>query len=246
MKALRYSMMLLACLQGCCLLDGLGQAWELRLSPEIIQEVIPGQQCILLVEISPKWEGGELNEETTVTLSATAGGAQVRIEPETMTPGVVAEVTVIPADDQAGQALPVTITGTADGQQDTVATSLDVIEGDIAEYQSSIGPAAEVHRDRFVAWLAENHPELGITEQTEWDSLVVSPRILVVTHHLFLSDDWEMHVYWHVMIPPDDWARIDLRRRFEESAYSQGFEISSVSDDTQVPHPIAPSERLSR
>lgn len=42
-----------------------------------------------------------------------------------------------------------------------------------------------------------------------------------------------MHVEWHIMAAPDDWARIDLRHRFTESAPSYAFEISSPSGDTE-------------
>jgi hypothetical protein len=49
-------------------------------------------------------------------------------------------------------------------------------------------------------------------------------------------------VYWHVMIPPYDWAKIDLRNRWTEATYSYSFEISSRSDPEQVPHAVELSE----
>jgi hypothetical protein len=64
---------------------------------------------------------------------------------------------------------------------------------------------------------------------------MVSPQWLVVSHYLFFSDEWEMHIEWHIMIAPDDWARIDLRRRFEEVSPSKAFEITSrEADDVPI------------
>lgn len=83
-------------------------------------------------------------------------------------------------------------------------------------------------RDRFIPWLATNHPEFGITSENEWTETIVRPHIAVVMFYLFFSEDWEMGVSWHVMIPPHDWARIYLRHRFVEVQPSYAFEISSL------------------
>ena len=91
------------------------------------------------------------------------------------------------------------------------------------------GTAAASMRDLFIPWLAANRAELDIDEQTEWEGTIVRPHILVVSHYLYFSDEWELHVFWHVMIPPYDWARIELRRRFEETLPSLAFEVPSVS-----------------
>jgi hypothetical protein len=40
-------------------------------------------------------------------------------------------------------------------------------------------------------------------------------------------------VEWHVMIPPHDWAKIDLRHRFDQLAPSYAFEISSLDADNE-------------
>jgi hypothetical protein len=64
-------------------------------------------------------------------------------------------------------------------------------------------------------------------------------------HYLFFSDEWEMHVAWHIMIPPYDWVRIDLRRRYVETAPSRAFEISSRSSGAE-PIEIAPPDSMWR
>jgi len=172
-------------------------------------------------------------------------GATATVEPSSLTPGQVSEVTVIPEEASVVQELTVTVTGQRSGEQATATKTLTVEEGDITEF-SSLEPTAEEMRDLFIPWLETNHPALGITSETEWTGLVVSPYILVVSHYLFFSDEWEMHVYWHVMIPPYDWAKIDLRHRFTETTYSYSFEISSRSDPAEDPHAIELPEDLWR
>ena len=107
-----------------------------------------------------------------------------------------------------------------------------------------LDPAVEM-RDRFIPWLTQNHPELGITTQTGWTGTIVTPHILVVTHYLFLTDEWEMEVRWHVMIPPYDWTVIYLRRRGVETRPSYAFKIDSVSGNT-TPYMIDPPEAVWR
>jgi len=96
--------------------------------------------------------------------------------------------------------------------------------------------AAEI-RDEFIPWLAENHPEFGITSETEWTGTIVRPHFMVVMFYLFFSEEWEMGVSWHVMVPPHDWARIYLRHRFTEVSPSYAFEISS-RDAQEEPHAV--------
>jgi hypothetical protein len=100
-----------------------------------------------------------------------------------------------------------------------------------------LGKLAAEMRDKFVPWLASNHPELGITSETEWIGTIVNPGILVVMHYMFYSEDWEMYVTWHVTIPPYDWTKIYLRPRFTETQSTMAFEISSVQGGEE-PHSI--------
>jgi hypothetical protein len=90
---------------------------------------------------------------------------------------------------------------------------------------------ARPYFERWIAWLAANRPELGITEDTTWQPTFVS-TFLVVSHYAFWSDEWEMVIAWHNMIPPDDWSDVFLRRRGTDTLYTIGFRQDSVSDDT--------------
>jgi hypothetical protein len=196
-------------------------AFSINVTPQQLNgKSIAGQHCVFLVTITDDGQESEL----PVTISAQAPGAEVFIYHEDMFAGEVAEVVVIPAQASIGNNITVNITGTRGSWTDEEAVSFEVIEGedDRGEY------AAEL-LDRFIPWLAANYPELGITEDTAWNGTMVSPQWLVVSHYLFFSEEWELHIEWHIMMPPYDWARIDLRHRFDQLAPSYAFEISSLT-----------------
>jgi hypothetical protein len=182
------------------------------------------QQCVFLVTI----DDYEPSDNQPVKISAMATGTQITIENADIIEGQVAEIIVIPAQSAVNQVIEMEITGTRGKTSQQEKIAFEVVEGedDRAEYATGI-------RDRFINWLKTSHPELGISGDTEWNGTMVSPQWLIVSHYLFLSDEWEMHVSWHIMIAPYDWAKIDLRHRFDESAPSYAFEISSLSNNTQ-------------
>lgn len=112
--------------------------------------------------------------------------------------------------------------------------------GAIGEEDPMGALAAEI-RDRFIPWLAANHPEFDLTNETEWVGVMIRPHHMVVMFYLFFSEEWEMGVSWHVMIPPHDWARIYLRNRSIDAQPSYAFEISSL-DAQEEPHDVDPKD----
>jgi hypothetical protein len=127
-----------------------------------------------------------------------------------------------------GVSVPVTVTLTRGNTEARHDVPINISPG-----EDHLLADAASHRDRFVAWLETERPELGITSATEWIGTPVQPHILVVSHYLFLSEDWEMSVMWHIMIAPHDWSRISLRPR-DQLSPTLAFEIPSVSDPTFV------------
>lgn len=213
--------------------------FHIKVVPEHLNgDAIAGQHCVFLVTITE--EGGGRGSEKAVSISATAPGSAVFVNPQAIVQGQVAEVTVIPSQASVGKTVELTVLGERGELTDEKALTFDVVEG-----EDDRGPYAAELRDRFTAWLTTNRPELGITNETEWSGTMVSPRWLVVSHYLFFSEDWEMHVAWHIMVPPYDWAQIDLRHRFDQETPSYAFEISSV-DANSEPHPIDPPESVWR
>jgi len=210
---------------GCSSADAEAAPFQVVVVPQQLNgHSIAAQQVVLLVTITDEGQSSTV----PVTISASAGGAEISILHADIVEGQVAEVIVIPSPSSINTSVEVEITGKRGSITDTETFTFDVVEGedDRGEY------AAEL-KDKFVNWLEANHPELGITGETEWTGTMVSPQWLIVSHYLFFSEEWEMHVSWHIMIAPYDWAKKDLRHRFDETAPAYAFEISSLSGNTQ-------------
>jgi len=191
---------------------------------------VVGQKCMFLVSIKEESHGSF--ESINISTSSEEGMADVQVIPQQIHVGQVAEVIVVPKPESVGANLTIVIKGERSGlvQKETVFVQ-------VIDWKNLIGPAAAEIRDKFIPWINVNYPKLGISNVTEWEGTIVNPRILVVMHYIFLSEEWEMYVTWHVMTPPNDWARIYLRHRFNETRPSYAFEISSVEEGTE-PHPI--------
>lgn len=243
---MRIFLMLLITAIVVCLIAGCGGGEEpatfsIQVVPEQIDDSVPGQRCVFLIAVAEEGEGSGKGE--MVNLSAAAEDSTIEVYPQVIAPGQVAEVTMIPNEGSPGKILTVTITGEREGLKRTKTTSVVVGEqlldpGGLAQYATEI-------RDRFIPWLAANHPELGITNETEWTPTVVYPHIMVVMYYLFFSEDWEMGVRWHVTIPPHDWAEIYLRHRTTELSPSYGFKISSL-DAQEEPQAVDPEPSVWR
>ncbi|HEX6129083.1 MAG TPA: hypothetical protein VF071_08700 [Candidatus Limnocylindria bacterium] len=192
--------------------------FELEVMPaQFVGMSIGGQPVVFLVTVSGTEADG------AVEISATAEGAAITVEPQPLTPGVVGEVTVVPASVDAEGQLAVTLTASRGGVEKTEERTLMVMPGD-----DTLANEAARHLAPFIAWLEANRPELGITQQTDWDGSL-GGWVLIVEHYQYLSKDWELGLSWHVMVEPDDWARIYLRHRWTETEPSLAFEISSFA-----------------
>ena len=145
---------------------------------------IPNQKCLFLVTV----EENQTNQGSkAVTISATSTDCQITVFPQTITSGKVAEVTVVPAEADVGKNVTVTIQGERDGLKQTKTVTFEVIEEE--DREATLGPEAVNMRNNFTQWLSTNHPELGITNETVWTGTVLNPRVLVVMHYMFLSED---------------------------------------------------------
>ena len=211
-------------LQGCSS-SNQSNSFSLVVTPEEINgNAIVGQQIIYLVSIEDD------QGEGPIRIMASGLNCTTWVKPENVE-GEYAEVYVAPDVENEGKIVNVTITASRDGYEKSKTVSFEVVPG-----EDDRGPKATEVREKFIPWLAENMPELGITADTVWEGSTVSPQWLVVSHYLFISEEWEMHVSWHIMIPPHDWARIDLRKRYDENKPSYAFEISSIAANNE---PIA-------
>lgn len=192
---------------------------------------IAGQEVHYLVTLS-EGAGSE-----PVEVSATAENADVTVEFPELTEGRVAEVIVTPEAGSTDTTVEVTIEGKRGSLTQEEKRTFEVIEG-VDDRQER----AEELLVPFIEFFAAKHPELNITEETQWTGTMVSPQWLVVSHYLFFSPEWELHLEWHIMVAPSDWARVDLRKRGSEVAPSLAFEIPSVSQPTEPVPMEVPTE----
>lgn len=189
---------------------------------------IAGQICLFLVTLRQ-----EANASTEpVTLTVAAVGAEVPVKTAALKPGDVAEIVVLPLALSVGKTIQITLSGKRADSEDSKTITADVVEGSDDRRADAVAL-----QGAFLTWLASEHPELNIGPATRWNGTMVSPQWLVVSHYLFFSDEWEMHLEWHNMIPPHDWVRIDLRRRGKETVPSLAYEISSWTARS-TPKPI--------
>jgi hypothetical protein len=202
--------------------------------PTEVRMAIPGQRCIFLVRV----EGGPPDQPIEVT--ATASGGSVEVAPEDIEPGQIAEVTVIPGPVTSEASVDVMITARRGDAERAETRSIPVFP--------ETDTLAQEAADRlvpFAAWLATERPDIGITSDTQWQGTALQPRLLVVSHYLFLSEEWEAALEWHIMIAPSDWSRLILRHRWTEMTPSLAFEIPSVSSG-DAPREIEPPEVMPR
>lgn len=199
-----------------------------------VGRTIPGAKVVFLVTVSGTASDGP------VEITAQAPNATTTIEPAQLVPGVVGEVTLVAKDCSCDSTqVGIEIAATRAGARQTETRTLELVSG-TDDWKAD----ADAHLAPFITWLAANRPDLGITAATKWEGTPGS-WVLVVNHYLYFSTDWELNLAWHVMIAPDDWSRIALRKRGSEVAPSLAFEISSVSGGT-APHEIAPPEAVWR
>jgi len=237
--------------------------FSLIVLPNKMEDTIPGQKCVFLVKVID--EGSGYGKREAVNISTVVHDmlpdTVVTVDPPAIVPGQVCEVTVIPgqingaedpnvyrsavAEDDVRpvepiiepnepfeeKSLTITIMAERAGVQRAKTVTVNTAQG-----EDQFAELASTYRDRFIPWLAENYPELGITEETEWVGTIVRPNIVVVMYYLFFSEEWEMGLRWHVMIPPYDFAEIYLRKRDTNLSSTHAFKIFSLDaqDEPQV------------
>jgi hypothetical protein len=213
--------------------------FELRVTPASIADLAQNAFGLFLVSIDDAGAPSALPAALTVT--ASAGTAMV--SSTTVESGQVVEIRLYCDGVPVGTAVTLTVEARRD-KETHVATAEATITEPVGAPDDRLETGIEM-RDAFIPWLAAEHPELGITAETVWTPVALRPHILEVSFYMFLSDEWELVVWWHVMIPPYDWTRMYLRHRSTEVIPSFGAEISSRSAGDE-PHVVAPPEEVWR
>ena len=104
--------------------------FSLVVIPEHMEYVIPGQVCVFLVSVTDEGYGKGIEEEVTISANTPVG-----VDSQTITPGQVAEVILIP--DETGL-LEGTVIGERKGLKQTETITMNVSEGTDGIAQSAI------------------------------------------------------------------------------------------------------------
>ena len=216
--------------------------FSLEVIPGQMEDSVSGQRCVFLVTVEDNDAGKAVNISAEADSQWWRENTTVTVNPKAIVAGQVSEVTVIPNERISGP-LWVVIRGERDGLEQTETITINVGEA-LPDLEGLAIYATEL-RDKFIPWLASNHPEFGITEETEWIPSVVRPHFMVVMYYLFFSEEWEMGLRWHVTIPPYDWTEIYLRHRITEVSPTYSFKISSLEAQAE-PEAVEPEEMVWR
>jgi hypothetical protein len=95
---------------------------------------------------------------------------------------------------------------------------------------------ALAQREQFRIWCVQQRPELAEAFSAPLALYNTYPEILIVEHRTFLTGDFEVRVCNHVMVPPDDWSMLRLRKRDSAEPF---FAARRESDGTIREIPVA-------
>lgn len=212
--------------------------FDVPVVPAAVSDTIPGQQLLLLVKL----DRDEEPAAGPVAVALSADGATIPEQAALLSLGDVGELWLQPdaPDSLADPArtaetrIAVIVSATRGAERVETVVPVTVTPG-----EDDRRAAAQELLQRWVGWLADEHPQLGIDASTVWTPVPAKPHILIVPHYLFLSTGWELGLRWHVMIPPYDFTTIYLRPR-GAFAPTLAFQIPSVSDPASLPTAIDP------
>ncbi len=209
--------------------------------PEGIQSY-PGGIALWVLQVTVPPE-----ELRPVSLSASsAAGVACEVVPATLNGSGIVEVVARPDATVRGRTVNVVVRAEPEGAADaasTDGTARLALPLQVLRYTDQLGDTANQKLQPFISYLAANHPEFGIDDQTAWEGWVSAPNILVVMWYSFLSSDWEVLIQWHVMIPPYDWTHVFLRPRGALACEWAG-EISTAGAPVEQVTPPDPFPRF--
>lgn len=212
---MRWRICAVCLLVAACSIAGTDAPFQLAISPEIVQGLFPATPTMLLAEVTSE-------SDEPVSLVADVVGGTATVEPADARPGEVVEV-VVTADPGTEESLvTVSLLGTRGDTEESI-----VREMTMRPFEDTLEPTARQILAVFATWLEENRPDLGITIATEFEGVAVCP-VLVVSHYMFLTDEWELGLSWHIMVAPDDWSELYLRAR-DEMTPASAFRLVSWS-----------------
>lgn len=167
----------------------------------------PGGGGVYLLRVIP---GADMTGDVAITVSAAKALTAQLTTSVVNAQSAITEVSLDPTAQASMGLNLITVTATNQTHEETIQLEAELFGWGIL----SMSIATET-QDRFMDWLGDEHPELGNFSRIRWDMYGTYPGIKIVEHYTYLSEEWEFRICFHVMIPPDDWSMMQLRRRGE-------------------------------
>jgi hypothetical protein len=183
----------------------------------------PGHIAWMLVDLSMNFIEGEETLEMAINTNETIDfDSKLWINSERS--GLL-ELFLYPNQSHLGKIVNVSLEiNTADGILEDSAIIT------IIQWTASNDTVIESMMDCFVQYVEENVSFTHISMNITWDYCGTIPMILIVEHHLFRSENWEMGISRHVTIEPHDWVKAYLRPRNSTKPIWEGIIASWASE----------------
>ncbi|MDT3739297.1 MAG: hypothetical protein RO257_07325 [Candidatus Kapabacteria bacterium] len=120
----------------------------------------------------------------------------------------VAEIIISPDKNIEINNYIISIIATHSGKEKRVQVEVELFDWTQGGIETAL-----IKRDEFKKWLVSQNSKYNSIFNQPDKFYHTYPQILIVEHYTFLTDDYEVRICYHVMVPPDDWSFIRIRKR---------------------------------
>jgi len=120
----------------------------------------------------------------------------------------ITEITIQPDSAVAIKKHTIELIATHSGKERIIELEVEIFDWTTSNFET-----AQEKLLGFKTWLEELNPEYSKCFNNPKLFYSTYPEILIVEHLTFLTDEYEVRLSYHVMIPPYDWSKISIRKR---------------------------------
>lgn len=120
----------------------------------------------------------------------------------------LAEITIQPDSDAVIKKYSIEVIATHSGVEKKISLEVELFNWETSSFDTAYEKLLG-----FKNWLESINPNYSHIFKNPELYYSTYPEILIVEHLTFISDDYEVRLSYHVMIPPYDWSKICIRKR---------------------------------
>jgi len=128
--------------------------------------------------------------------------------------------------------VPVYISATDNYYTESDTISLQVTGGSGAYLDDYL---ARTYRDSAIGFIQSKYPELvndfGNLLDYEWIGFYPYPPLDIVSHYVYLNNNWRINVLWHVMVPPHDWKKVFIYNEAEKTGWGVNIDTDGICSE---------------